>query len=157
MRTSNEDVAIKAWKHQIDGAAHVVEAVTEGSLKIGEAQLKAAAEANTRMDTARRQLEKATNAGDLWRIHSEWMAANLQKSLEYWSDVNRAAVETQSSVMKYLVYPVGALGPQATAIPEASRTALVGMMDDAYRRWRESTLQFYAAAKTTGHKAKQEA
>jgi len=157
MKTSSEDVTVKAWKQQIDGAARAVEAIAEGSMRIREAQLKAATAAHARMDTARKQLEKAADVLDLWRIQSDWVSGGWQESFEYWHDINQVAADTQSNVTKYLYEPVSALAPRTPALPEVSKTAL-GMMDEAYRRWRETTLQFYSAPKaTTTHKAKHEA
>ena len=44
MKTNHENTAIHTWKQQLDCATRIVEAMTAGSLRAGEAQLRAAAD-----------------------------------------------------------------------------------------------------------------
>jgi phasin protein len=145
MTAKPDDLAIKAWKQQLDTALRVVETITEGSMKIRESQLQAAIEAHAGVEATRKLLEKATDAQELWRIQSEWMSASLQKSLTYWRELYQAAAETQSSVAKCLCVQTPLFGPQAPVLPEASKDVLLNMMDTAYKRWLDTTRQFYAA------------
>jgi len=142
---STDNVTINTWKQQLDGATRVVEAVAAGSIKVGEAQLRAAADAKKSIDAARRMIDAATDTHELWRLQSELFSANVRRSFALWNELNQAAAETQASVSRFLYEPGAALVPQPSVLPEASKTAL-GLLDDAYRRWRNTTLQIWGAS-----------
>jgi len=145
MTATPGDLAIKACKQQLETAMSVIEAITEGSKKMREAQLKAATEAHASAEALHKRIAGAGDAQELWRIQSEWTSANLGKALAYWRELYEIALATQASTAKCLsqqaLFPV----PQAPAIAEASQRPLLEMMDTAYKRWLETTRQFYAA------------
>lgn len=145
MAANAQDPALAALKRQIDSSVRVVEAIIEGSMKIRESQLEAAAEAHAALEATRKQLEKVTEPQELWRIQGEWLSANLQQSLAYWRKLQETVSETQACVAKCLCEPGAVFTPPAPLLPDASRATLLDMIDDAYKRWLESTKQFYAA------------
>jgi len=145
MDTNTEDTTINAWKQRFDGATRMVEAVAAGSIRAGEAQLRAAADAQKSIEAARRRVQAATDAQEMWRIQNEWFTTNLQRSFALWNELHHAATETNTSVARWLYDPGSALLPPANVLPEASKTAL-GLFDDAYRRWRDTTIQFWGAS-----------
>ena len=117
-------------------------------MRISELQLRAATEANEMVDQARKLLEKAGNPLELWRIQSDWFALSLDRSLNYWNELTQAAAETQSALTRFWYEPGSTFPTQANVLPGASKTAFV-MMDDAYRRWRETTMQLWDVAADT--------
>jgi hypothetical protein len=136
------DAALGAWKRQLDAALRAIEALTEGSMKLREAQLAAAAEAHASAEATRKLLE-AADAQQLWRMQNEWLLASLRSSMAYWQQLHQAAWETQADVARCLCEPAGFLAPQPAA-GEASKGALLDVMDEAYKRWLQATQQFYS-------------
>ena len=145
MTATPGDLAVKACKQQLETAMSVIEAITEGSKRMREAQLKAATEAHASVEALHKRIAGAQDAQELWRIHSEWSSANLGKALAYWRELYEIALATQSSIVKCLTQQALFSGPQAPAIAEASHIPVLEMMDTAYKRWLETTRQFYAA------------
>ena len=145
LRTDAENMAIRTWRQQLDNATRVAEAVSESSMRISELQLRAATEANEMVDQARKLLDKATNPLELWRIQSDWFALLTDRSASYLNEMAQAAAETQSALTRVWYEPGSTFPTQANVIPGASKTAFV-MMDDAYTRWRDATMQIWGAA-----------
>jgi phasin family protein len=102
MTAQAENPALAAWKRQLDSTLRMIEAICEGSRKIGEAQLKAAIEAHASAAAADKILAKAGDAQELWRIQNEWLAASAEKSLAYWRELCEVVMETQSTIAKSL-------------------------------------------------------
>ena len=142
MTAKPEDLVSKTLKQQIDAAVRLVETITEESRKIREYQLAVALEAHRSAASVRERLEKATDAQDLLRIQSEWLSANMEKSLAYWRGLYEASAQTQLGVLKWLCESANMAAPQQPAAPNV---ALINMMSDAYKRWLDSTRQIYAA------------
>lgn len=145
MTATPGDLAITACKQQLETAVGVIEAITEGSKRMREAQLKAASEAHASAEALHQRIAGAGDAQELWRIDSDWTWVNLGRSLAYWRELCEIALATQASIAKCLSQQVLFAGPQAPAIAEASQRPLLEMMDTAYKRWLETTRQFYAA------------
>ena len=137
------DAAIGAWKQRLDAALRAIEAITEGSMKIRETQLAAAAEAHASAEATRKQLDAAADPQQLWSMQSEWLIASLRSSLAYWQQIHWAAWETQGNVARCLCDPEALFAPQPAAA-EASKGALLDVMDEAYKRWLQATQQFYS-------------
>ena len=154
MTTKSEDAAIKAWKQQLDGALRVLEAIEEGPMKMCESQLAAATEAHASAEATRKLLKKAGDAQELWRIQGEWLSASMQASLAYWRQLYETAAETQSCAAKCFYEPAGFFASQAS-LPAG--TSMLGMMDEAYRHWLETTKQFYAAPSVSPSKEREAA
>ena len=136
------DAALGAWKRQLDAALRAIEALTEGSMKLRETQLAAAAEAHASAEATRRLLD-AADAQQLWSIQSEWLLASLRSSVAYWQHLHQAAWEIQGNVACCLCEPAGFLAPQP-APGEPAKGALLDVMDEAYKRWLQATQQFYS-------------
>jgi hypothetical protein len=145
MRTNTENVAIRAWRQQLDNAIRVAGTVTEGSMRMGALHMRAATEANEMVDQARKLLEGAGNPLELWRIQSDWLALTLDRSVNYLNEFNQAAADTQTELTKFWYEPGSTFSNQASALPQASKTAFA-LMDDAYSRWRETTIQLWETA-----------
>ena len=148
LRTDAEDMAIRTWRQQLDNATRVGEAVSASSMRISELQLRAATEANEMVEQARKLLDKATNPLELWRIQSDWFALLTDRSVSYLKEMTQAAAEAQSSLTRVWYEPGSTFPTQANVLPGASKTAMV-MMDDAYRRWHDTTMQIWGAATET--------
>ena len=142
MTAKPEDLVTKVWRQQIGATLRLIETITEQSSRIREVQLAAALDAHRNAEATRALFEQASDAQELLRIQSEWLSGNLEKSLAYWRRLYEAAAQTQFGVMKCMCEPMGVIAPQA---PAASNIALFDMMGDAYKRWLDSTRQFYAA------------
>lgn len=146
MTAKPDDVALTEWKRQFDASLRMVEAMVEGSRKMCETQLEAAIEAHARAEATRQLLARTVDARELWKIQSEWVAANVEKSLSCWQGLCQTALETESCVVNCLCQQEGAFGSQApAALAAASQAPLVQMMDTAYKQWQETIRQFYAA------------
>ncbi|MGE5640769.1 MAG: phasin family protein [Clostridia bacterium] len=124
MTTNLIDFPLQAWKQQLDAALQAFETYTEASLRVREAQLEAAVEAHAAAEAVRKQVADAQDLQALWRIQGEFLASNMAKSLAYWRSL----------------YEALALAPA----PQVGQN-LVQTMDSAYKRWLETTQQFYAA------------
>jgi phasin family protein len=144
--TSLYDVAIApALKRQFESGFAVLEAITEGSRKLQEAQLKAATEAHAAVEAIHKRVAEAGDGQELWRLQSEWMSASLEKSLAYWRELYQATIETESNVAKLLA---AQLPLAVTLVPGAGGGTggpLVEMMNNTFSRWMEATRQFYHA------------
>lgn len=117
------DPIVAAWKQQVDAALGAVEAITEGARRIHEKQLEAACEAHACAEATRKRLAGASDPNELWRIQSDWLAANLQSSLAYWRGLCECVAETDTNVAK-------CLGSSAYA---------PAMPDELYKQWMETT------------------
>ncbi len=144
MMATGTNMALEAWKRQLECAAATVEAITEGSAKTREAQLKAA---NAACAGARALRERAAGAGDalaLWRAQGEWAQASFGAALAYWHEIAEIALATQLRVAKCVSRQALPSAAQAAPAAEDPQRQLLEIMDSAYRRWLETTRQFYA-------------
>jgi hypothetical protein len=140
MTARPEDWAIAMWKQQIGRNLRLLEAMADQSRKLRERQLAAAVETHASAVATRESLAKVTEAAELWRLQSEWLSASLQAWAAYWRLLYEVAAETQGVLATCACEPVAATTPEA---PPAN-LALLGMMDEAYKRWAETAQQFYA-------------
>ena len=131
-------------KRQYEAGLAVLEAIAEGSRKLQEVQLKAATEAHAALEAMHKQVAQGGNGQEMWRLQSEWMAANAEKSLAYWRQLYETAVETETTIARLLTAQL----PAALTAPGAGNTAagpLMEMMNEAYKRWTEAARQSYKA------------
>lgn len=140
----SDDLVMQACRQQFEMAAGMIEAVTEGSKKMREVQLKAAAEACAGAQALHQQIAGATDAQELWRIQNEWAAANIAKTLDYWRELYQIALAAQSSIARQMSAQLPLSSPPVPAAALGAQGSLFDMMDTAYKRWLESTRQFYA-------------
>lgn len=145
MKTISNDMALDTWKRQLECAATAIEAIAGGFMRVHEAQLRAACEACA---GARALRERITGAGDaqaIWRLHGEWAQANFHAALDDWRELAAIGLETQSSVAECMSRQALPYAAPAVSAAEEPQRRLVEIMDSAYKRWLESTQQFYAA------------
>jgi phasin family protein len=143
MSTTGANIALETCKRQLECAITVIEAITEGAKTMRKAQLEAATKAGERAVALHGRIAGAADAQELWRAQSEWARESFEAALAHWRELADIALATQSLVAKC------ASGQQ---LPSAARrtpgaaepSQVVEMMDAAYKRWLESTRQFYA-------------
>ncbi|HMA88446.1 MAG TPA: TIGR01841 family phasin [Burkholderiales bacterium] len=159
MEAKADEVAVKALKGQLDTALRVIEAITEGSMKMRDAQLTAATEAHADAAATLKLLEKATDPQELTRIQSEWLAAGLQKSLGYWTALFTTMVETQTNIAKCMAQPAQAAVAQMQAPTPADTTpaSMQKAMDALYKPWLETTQELLASVARSGVSAEKRA
>ncbi len=145
-----DNAAIKGWQEQLGIALRVVEAITEGAMKMRESQITAATETHATAVATRKLLEKASDPQELLRIQSQWLTGSFAKSLAYWQALHTAALETQSSIVKCISEGAQVVGPsapaaaqQAQSVGEAPLWPLQEMMDSLYRPWVEKTRELF--------------
>jgi len=143
--------AAQAWKAQLDTALKLVEALTEGAMKMHETQLEAATDAHANAEATRQSAAGAAGPAELAKIGSQWMQHNAEHAAAYWRALFEAALETNASLLKCLGEAGAALGaaaaPGAAGVApldvEASKNALLGAVDGAYKQWLEATRRLY--------------
>jgi phasin family protein len=147
MEAKPDEVAVKALKGQFDTALRVIEAITEGSMKMRDAQLTAATEAHADAAATLKLLEKAADPQELTRIQSEWLAASLQKSLGYWTALFTTMVETQTNIAQCMAQPMQAAAAEAQAPAEMPSLPMPMQkaMDALYKPWLETTQELLAS------------
>ena len=147
--TDTRDVTIEpALMRQFEHGFAVLEAITEGSRKLQEAQLKAATEAHAAVEAIHKRLAESKDGQELQRLQSEWMSVSLEKSLAYWRQLYATAIETESSIAKLLAQQLSVPVPSIPLVPGTGGGAqgpLVEMMNNAYSRWVGAMRQFYQA------------
>jgi len=95
---TTNDAMLDAWKRQLDAAMRLTEVVIEGSERMREVQLEAAAAAHADAVATQQALAKAATPEALLRIQTEWLAANQKKSMAYWKALYDAAAETHAAM-----------------------------------------------------------
>jgi phasin family protein len=134
MKNAPEAFWLQGWKGQLEAGLRLVETLVEGSTRLHEIQLEAAAEAHADLEATRKAIAAATDAAQLFRLQAEWTQANAQKSAAYWRAVHQAAMETGAALLK------SARGAPGVPLPEP---ALLGAVDGAYRQWLELAQRLY--------------
>ena len=134
MNVKPEDMFMQAWKAQLDAGMRMLETITEGAIRMHEAQLEAATEAHADADATRKAIVAATDASQLMKLYAEWSRANAEKSLAYWRSLFETVLQTDAAVAKC----VGSGAPMA--LPQGLD---LGMIDSAYRQWLEATQKLY--------------
>lgn len=138
--------AIEAWKKQFDLALRLVEALTEGAMKMHETQLEAATDTHANAEATRQSAAQAAGPLEIVRVQAQWTQHNMQHAAAYWRALFETALETNASLLKCL-----AEQPAFTALAgkpldvEASQSSLLGMVDGAYKQWLEATRRLYGA------------
>ena len=137
MTSNTQDFLVQAWKQQVDHAMHLVETLVEGATRLHEVQIEAAADAHADLEATRKSLEAAADVPQLFKVQSDWAAANAQKCAAYWRDLYAVVAQTQGELARCAC-------SQSSALSEKpSNKALLGAIDDAYRQGLDATQQFY--------------
>lgn len=137
MSTTPNDILMRACKLQMETAAGMIEALTHSAKQMIEAQASG-------------------NPQELWRLQNEWATASMEKTIAYWRECCDIALAAQSSIAGQLSEQMRLPGVQGPA-SATGQVALLDMMDSAYKRWLESTRQFYSAPKVAAPQARQPA
>lgn len=95
-------IALEAWKRQLDAAMRLTEVVIEGSERMREVQIEAAADAHADAVATQKALAAAASPAELMRVQTEWLAANQRKSMAYWKSLFECAAETNARLMRCL-------------------------------------------------------
>lgn len=137
MSTTPNDVLMRACKLQMETAAGMIEALTQGARQMMQAHATG-------------------NPQELWRLQNEWATATLQKTTAYWQECWEIALAAQSSIAQQLSQQMHLPGVQGPA-NATGQVALLDMMDGAYKRWLESTRQFHSAPTVSTPQSRQAA
>ena len=134
-----EDMFMQAWKAQLDAGMRVFEVLTEGAMRVYEAQLEAATEAHADAEATRKALAAATDMGQVMKLCAEWARANTEKSFACYRTFAEAITETDKEVVKCVGTPM--------ALPQGVD---LGMIDSAYKQWLKGVQQMYRSAARPG-------
>lgn len=142
------DMFMQAWKAQLDAGLRVLEAITEGAIRMHEAQLEAATEAHADLDATRKAMLAATDASQFMKFYTQWAAANAEKSLAYWRSLFETVMQTDAAVAKCVGSGTPVALPEVfkTADLDASKQAMLGLIDGAYRQWLDAAQRMYRPA-----------
>jgi hypothetical protein len=144
-----QDTFLAVAKAQVDASFRLLEAMAEGARCIYEAQLEAAVEMHASAEATRQRLAQASDAQEFWRIQSGFLAGWARDWLAHCSCLHERALEAQANVSRCLGQPgAGAATPGAPQLAD--------IMDSAYKRWLETTRQFYAAPLVAAPQVRQE-
>jgi len=139
--------AVQLWKTQLETALKLVAALTEGAMKMHETQLEAATDAHANAEATRQSIAAAAGPAELAQAGTQWLQHNGEHAAAYWRALFQVALETNASLMK-CVSPLATPGLPAGGAPldvDASKNALLGMVDNAYKQWLETTRRLYGA------------
>ena len=135
MNAKRQDMSVQAWKAQLDAGMRVFEILTEGAMRVYEAQLEAATEAHADAEATRKALAAATDMGQVMKLCAEWARANSEKSFACCRSFVEAVAETDKEVVKCVGTPM--------ALPQGID---LGMIDSAYKQWLEGVQRMYRSA-----------
>ena len=135
MNAKRQDMFVQAWKAQLDAGMRVFEILTEGAMRVYEAQLEAATEAHADAEATRKALAAATDMGQVMKLCAEWTRANTEKSFACCRSFVEAVAETDKEVVKCVGTPM--------ALPQGID---LGMIDSAYKQWLEGVQRMYRSA-----------
>lgn len=157
MEMKRSDDVTGLARRQLEGALAVLEAITEGSRKLQEAQLKAATEAHAAVEAMHKRLAEAGDGQDLWRVQADWLSGAAEKSLAHWHELFKTVLQTESNVARCLA---GQLPFAVGLIPGAMQGGqgpLLEAMNNAYNRWMEATRELYKPASASASQPRQTA
>ena len=136
---------MEPWKIPFDTTLRLVEALTEGAMKMHETQLESATDAHANAEATRQSIANAGDPAALMQLYAQWAQHNSAHAVAYWRALFEASLETNAALLKCL----GAAGAPGAAIApldaEGSKNALLGAVDGAYKQWLEATRRLYGA------------
>ena len=131
--------ALGAWKKQFDTALQLVETMTEGAAKMREWQLQAAVDAHANATATQKAAAKAGDPAGLLSAETQWMQHNVEQAASYWRILFETGLETNANLLKCLLQQQSAQGaPGAAAELDASKNALLEMIESGYTQWLEA-------------------
>jgi hypothetical protein len=119
------DVLLQTWKAQLDSGMRLLESITEGAIRLHQAQLEAATEAHAEIEATRKAVAGATDAAQLMTLCAESARATAEKSFARWRSLVQA--------------PEGPLG-----------MFKLDTIDGAYKQWLETLQGVYRPVAKAG-------
>jgi len=140
--------AVEAWKQQFDTTLQIIEAMTEGAVRLRESQLQAAVDAHANAAAAQKSISKAGDPAQLLGAEAEWLQHNAEQSAAYWRSLFEAALDTQSNLLKCLAqHPALKALPGAPQVDfDSTRNAMLGLVEKACGQWLEASRRTAALA-----------
>lgn len=92
----------RSWKEQFDTSLKMIDAIVQGAMEMRASQLAAATEMHTRDLDAERSVIGASTPSDLLLIQLNWMTANMERSIAYWSQMFLAAADASAKLLGHL-------------------------------------------------------
>jgi phasin family protein len=130
---------MEPWKIPFDTTLKLVEALTEGAMKMHETQLESATDAHANAEATRQSIASAGDPAAIMQLYAQWAQHNGAHAVAYWRALFDASLETHAALLKCL----GAAGTPGAAIApldfDSSKNALLGAVDSAYKQWLETT------------------
>lgn len=131
--------ALGAWKRQFDTAMQLVETMAEGAAKMREWQLQAAVDAHANATATQQAAAKAGDPAGLLNTETQWIQHNIEQAASYWRILFETGLETNANLLKCLLQQQAAQGtPGAAADLDASKNALLEMIESGYSQWLEA-------------------
>lgn len=146
--------ALDAWKRQFDTTLQLVEAATEGAVKMREWQLQAAVDAHANATAAQQSAASTGDAPALLAAEAEWMRHNVEQAACYWKMLFETGMETNANLLKCLVAHRPADDPGGQPLDlQASRAAMVELVESAYSQWLEASRRLFPSFAQAGQAA----
>ena len=130
-----EDMFMQAWKAQLDAGLRVLETITEGAIRMHEAQLEAATEAHADADATRKAILAATDASQLMKLCAEWAARQRREVARLLALAVRDGHANRRRG--------GEVRRQRHAGSAAAGSSTSAMIDGAYQQWLDAVQRFY--------------
>lgn len=93
MANTPDQFLMQAWKAQIDAGLRALETMTEGAIRMHEAQLEAATQAHADLEATRKAIAAASDASEVMKLCGEWARANVRRSLGCWRAFDLGTVD----------------------------------------------------------------
>ena len=106
MNGKPEDFIVQAWKKQLDSGLRVIETIVEGGIKLGEAQLTAAASAHAELEATRKAIAAASDPAQMFKLQAQWARAGLDGSAAYWRSLQDIVAQTNGGLVSCLCSPM---------------------------------------------------
>ena len=90
----------------------------------------------------------ATDASQFMKFYTQWAATNAEKSIAYWRSLFETVMQTDAAVAKCVGSGTPVALPEMfkTADLDASKQAMLGLIDGAYRQWLDAAQRMYRPA-----------
>lgn len=144
------DFLMQAWKQQADGCLRAIQALVDGTTRVREMQLEAAADAHADLEATRKAIAATTDPGRILELQAQWARASAEKCAAYWRRFYELGMQTQASLAQCMVPAPAARAPAL----DDPKQAAVAFMDQAYKQWLDSAQQLYTLAPIPGRSAR---
>ena len=93
-----QDALLQAWKRQLDVGFGAMETFLEGMAKLYEAQLDAACAAHADTVATHKEIARASDPAELFRLQSEWFLGNARRYAECCCALEEGALRTSAEI-----------------------------------------------------------